>query len=102
AERISGIGMTKSVGAVQVPHVPEVGADRLGHAHAVSCIAERGSRQHGEELPVLTLHVGGRLETAASEDDCTRSADRATRALILDLDPGNAAAVADQAPGRAR
>ena len=60
--------MAESVGAVVMPHVPQVGAGRLGHADSVAGVAAEGGAQHGRGLPVLSLHGRIAFESAAGED----------------------------------
>jgi len=67
-----------AVGAVIVPHVPDVGADCLCHTDAVARIAIVSLRQNRFALPILRLHGDITLESATRQDNaaaCTHALD---------------------------
>ena len=83
-ERIVRIAVLHAVGAMVVPHVPQIGADRLGHADAVAGIADERAGQHRLRLEILALHLRAVLVAAAGQDDGLAGAD----ALLFSLDRG--------------
>src|SRR5215472_13417979 len=58
AERIVAVRVAETIGAVEVPHVPEPGTDLLRHPYAITAVAAHRSAQHRLDLPELPLHGG--------------------------------------------
>ncbi|MNC88763.1 hypothetical protein D3C83_46150 [compost metagenome] len=73
--------MTEAVGAVDVPHVPQRGAQVLGHADAVAGVGARGGVEYGLALEELRFHFRAALEAAAGENHAAPRPDCAFRAV---------------------
>ncbi len=102
-ERIVRIGVLEAVGAVEVPHVPELRAELLRHLDAVAGVAAAGGVDHRRHLPVLALHLLVGLEAAAGEDDALARLDAPLAVLALDDDADHLlVGVGDQRFGRGR
>src|SRR5215204_5814741 len=74
-KRIIGIGMPEAVRAVEVPHVPKLRAQFLGHANAVARVTAACCVYHGRHLPILPLHFLARLEPPTGENDALAGLD---------------------------
>ena len=94
-ERIGGVGMPETVGAVIVPQVPEPGARGLAHADAVAGVRAHRRGEHRLQRPDLRLQGRIALKAAAGHHD---AAPRRDGPAVRD-DTRNRAVVDDEALG---
>src|SRR5215472_17510684 len=88
-EREVRVGMPERIATVEMPHVPHISAERLGHPDSITSVAARRCGQYRFALPVVYLHLRTGLEPAASEDNGATGPDAPLAVAVADDQPAH-------------